>query len=64
MKYIFLFLYLSLHTIIKSKPPEGYSLVWSDEFDDASLDTSKWVYNTGAEPNLNYIILKDKKTYI
>ena len=51
MKYIFLFLYLSLHTIIKSKPPEGYNLVWSDEFDDASLDISKWVYNSGAEPN-------------
>ena len=69
MKYIFLFLFISLHIIIKSKPPEGYSLVWSDEFDDASLDTSKWVYNTGAEPNwgnneLQYYTKRQENIYL
>ena len=30
-----------------SKP--GYNLVWCDEFDGASLDTSKWGYQTGTQ---------------
>ena len=47
---IFLFI-LSLCVLIKSSPPSGYNLYWSDEFDGSSLDTSKWVYNIGGEPN-------------
>src|SRR5258708_10598083 len=34
----------------KAKPPEGYTLVWSDEFNgkDGSLpDSSKWTYDIG-----------------
>jgi beta-glucanase (GH16 family) len=27
--------------------PEGYTLVWSDEFNGESIDASKWVYETG-----------------
>jgi beta-glucanase (GH16 family) len=27
-------------------PPSGYKLVWSDEFNGTSLDTSKWMYRT------------------
>jgi beta-glucanase (GH16 family) len=27
--------------------PEGYSMVWSDEFDDQDIDASKWTYETG-----------------
>ncbi len=27
--------------------PEGYSLVWNDEFDGTSIDTEKWGYETG-----------------
>ncbi|HKL89251.1 MAG TPA: glycoside hydrolase family 16 protein, partial [Salinibacter sp.] len=27
--------------------PEGWSLVWSDEFDGAELDTTKWEYQLG-----------------
>lgn len=27
--------------------PEGWSLVWSDEFDGAELDTTKWEYQIG-----------------
>ena len=47
---IFLFI-LSFCVLIKSSPPSGYNLYWSDEFDGSSLDTSKWVYNIGGEPN-------------
>ena len=48
---IFLFIFLSLYYSINSAVPSGYSLYWSDEFDGSSLDTSKWVYNIGGEPN-------------
>lgn len=27
--------------------PEGYSLVWSDEFDGTSIDPTNWVFETG-----------------
>ena len=27
--------------------PEGYSLVWSDEFDDATIDMGNWQHETG-----------------
>ena len=27
--------------------PEGYSLLWSDEFDDPSINTAKWQYEIG-----------------
>lgn len=51
MNYIFLIFLLSLYNPIKSDAPAGYNLIWNDEFDKSTLDTSKWVYNTGAEPN-------------
>lgn len=28
-------------------PPDGYELVWSDEFDGAMIDPSKWTYDLG-----------------
>jgi beta-glucanase (GH16 family) len=31
-------------TIASASPPAGYQLVWSDEFDGASLDTNRWNY--------------------
>ena len=31
--------------------PEGYSLVWSDEFDGQSIDPSNWVFETGDGTN-------------
>ena len=30
-------------------PPPGYSLVWSDEFNDGKLDTNKWVFRTDSK---------------
>ena len=30
-------------------PPEGYTLVWSDEFDGDALDLTKWVYRTDSK---------------
>ena len=30
-------------------PPPGYSLVWSDEFNDGQLDTNKWVFRTDSK---------------
>lgn len=51
MNYFFLIFFFSLYSSIKSDPPEGYDLVWSDKFESDSLDLSKWIYNTGAEPN-------------
>jgi len=33
--------------VIISGPLPGQSLVWSDEFEGTSLDTSNWVYETG-----------------
>ena len=47
---IFCLILLSLYCSINSDAPSGYNLVWSDEFEGVSLDTSKWEYNTGAEP--------------
>ena len=29
-------------------PPQGKSLVWSDEFDGPGIDASKWIHETGA----------------
>ena len=36
--------------IAQPAPPErdGWTLVWSDEFDASSIDRSKWVFDTGA----------------
>lgn len=28
-------------------PPEGYELVWADEFDGDEIDTTKWTYDIG-----------------
>ena len=37
----------SSHKKAKASPPEGYSLVWSDEFDaDGLPDPAKWDYDT------------------
>ncbi len=47
---IFFLIFLSLYCLINSDAPNGYNLVWSDEFEGSSLDTSKWEYNIGAEP--------------
>ena len=30
---------------------DGYNLMWTDEFDGAALDTSKWSYDIGYGPN-------------
>jgi len=31
---------------LAAQPPAGYVLRWGDEFDGASLDTTKWMYRT------------------
>ena len=30
-------------------PPPGYTLVWSDEFNDGTLDTNKWCFRTDSK---------------
>ncbi len=38
--------------LASASPPPGYSLVWSDEFNGTSLDTTVWSYDTGGiNPN-------------
>ena len=47
---IFLILYpevFSLKPECRATPPEGWKLVWSDEFNGNSLDRSKWDYAIG-----------------
>lgn len=34
-------------------PPAGYTLVWNDEFNGASLDMSRWSYQTGTKDSYN-----------
>ncbi len=31
---------------LAAQPPAGYVLKWSDDFDGAALDTSRWMYRT------------------
>jgi len=33
-------------------PPANYTLIWSDEFNGTSIDTTKWTFETG-NPNVN-----------
>lgn len=42
-----LILYLCASTLCLATPPSGYYLVWSDEFNGASLDTTKWALRLG-----------------
>lgn len=35
----------------ESKPPEGYKLAWSDEFDGKAVDTEKWSFRTDSAFN-------------
>ena len=36
--------FLAAPAALKAAPPAGYYLVWSDEFNSANLDTTKWDY--------------------
>ena len=40
---LFLTLFIAIYTAV----PQGYKLVWSDEFEGNSIDGSKWVYDLG-----------------
>ena len=40
-------LILSLLLTICAEVPEGYKLIWSDEFDGNEIDTTKWGYDLG-----------------
>jgi beta-glucanase (GH16 family) len=40
---LFLTLFIAIYTAV----PQGYRLVWSDEFEGNSIDGSKWVYDLG-----------------
>ena len=44
MKFL---LVLSLLLTIYTEVPDGYKLVWSDEFDGDEIDTTKWGYDLG-----------------
>ena len=41
---IFFLATLLVSPVVFAAPPAGYYLAWSDEFDEASLDTTKWDY--------------------
>lgn len=49
MKLLFFTLFFTTFIFIKTGVPGGYRLVWSDEFDGNSLDTSKWGYDIGGQ---------------
>ena len=44
MKFL---LVLSLLLTIYTEVPDGYKLIWSDEFDGDEIDTTKWGYDLG-----------------
>ena len=44
MKFV---LILSLLLAIHTEVPEGYKLIWSDEFEGKEIDTSKWGFELG-----------------
>ncbi len=48
-KQYFIIIYLTIFgiCILHAQSTKGYHLVWSDEFNEASLDTSSWSYETG-----------------
>jgi beta-glucanase (GH16 family) len=48
-RYLFLILALVLAMVMLGVAPAqaAYNLVWSDEFNGSSVDTSKWVFETG-----------------
>ena len=46
---IYITLLLILIAFIISTVPDGYKLVWSDEFDKGSIDTSKWDFDIGGD---------------
>jgi len=33
-----------------TRPPEGYQLVWADEFDGPTIDSGNWTHQTGTGP--------------
>ena len=41
------FLALLFKPMLVAAPPSGFTLAFSDEFNDSTLDTSKWNYRTG-----------------
>ncbi len=45
--FIIIFLALSGICILHAQSTKGYHLVWSDEFNGTSLDTTSWSYQTG-----------------
>jgi beta-glucanase (GH16 family) len=51
---LWLALALALAGVGCAAAQSGWTLAWSDEFDGASLDTSKWGYDLGASGWGNY----------
>lgn len=52
MKVFIQFLLVSI-LLAPSAFPQGYKLVWSDEFNDSTLDLSKWSFETGNNHGYN-----------
>lgn len=50
MKTLFLLAW-TLACVVQAEPLPGYTLVWSDEFDGAMLDTNKWCYRKDSSWN-------------
>lgn len=48
--------------------PSGYNLVWSDEFNGDSIDTSKWDFNIGGDGwgnnELEYYTSRQENAYV
>ena len=47
------------HSVNESFAPEGYKLVWGDEFDGNTLDSSKWMLTQGMGGYPDLKLLKD-----
>lgn len=46
-RWFALVLFCTISISVSASPPPGYYLVWSDEFNGASLDTNKWALRLG-----------------
>ena len=61
-------LILTLIIAIYTEPPSNYSLVWSDEFEGSTINSSKWVYDTGGDGwgnnEYEYYTDRNKNSYV
>ncbi|RGN36438.1 glycoside hydrolase family 16 protein [Bacteroides oleiciplenus] len=68
LSFIFPGIALAQTSVKKQQVPQGYKLVWADEFESSRLDTSKWRYRIGKSgtsyQRAENVSLKDGKLWI